>query len=43
VDPLPDGARRGGNDDAFEGGFRLWEERVEPHDGKPSRSWRVVR
>ncbi len=43
VDPLPDGAQRGGNDDAFRGGFRLWEERVEPHDQKPSRAWRVVR
>src|SRR4051812_47156061 len=30
VDPLPDGVRRGGNDDAFEGGFRLWEEFVVP-------------
>jgi polyphosphate glucokinase len=43
VDPLPDGVRRGGNDDAFRGGFRLWEERVEPHDQEPSRAWRVVR
>jgi polyphosphate glucokinase len=43
VDPLPEGAQRGGNDDAFRGGFRLWEERVEPHDQEPSRAWRVVR
>jgi polyphosphate glucokinase len=43
VDPLPPGTRRGGNDDAFEGGFRLWEEVVVPHDQKPERVWRVVR
>ena len=43
VDPLPDGARRGGNEDAFAGGFRLWEETVEPHDWPPSNTWRVVR
>jgi polyphosphate glucokinase len=43
VDPLPDGVRRGGNDDAFIGGFRLWEEVVEPHDQPPSDAWRVVR
>src|SRR5688572_3541263 len=29
VDPLPEGVRRGGNEDAFEGGFRLWEDVVE--------------
>ena len=43
VDPLPAGVRRGGNDDAFTGGFRLWEEQVEPHDQTPSGAWRVVR
>jgi polyphosphate glucokinase len=43
VEPLPDGVRRGGNDDAFAGGFRLWEERVEPHDPPSSFAWRVVR
>ena len=42
IDPLPDGTRRGGNDDAFEGGFRLWEELIEPHDRPPARTWRVV-
>jgi predicted NBD/HSP70 family sugar kinase len=42
VDPLPPHVRRGGNDDAFAGGFRLWEERVEPHDAAPSTAWRVV-
>jgi polyphosphate glucokinase len=43
VDPLPDNARRGGNKDACVGGFRLWEEFVEPHDREPHRVWRVVR
>lgn len=43
VEPLPEGARRGGNDDAFAGGFRLWEEMVEPHDREPHQVWRVVR
>ena len=43
VDPLPPQARRGGNEDAFEGGFRLWEEIVEPHDRLPAAGWRVVR
>ena len=28
VDPLPEGVRRGGNENAFEGGFRLWETEV---------------
>jgi polyphosphate glucokinase len=42
VDPLPSAARRGGNDDAFTGGFRLWEEVVEPHSREPQRVWRVV-
>jgi polyphosphate glucokinase len=43
VEPLPPGARRGGNEDAFTGGVRLWEEMVEPHDPRPPRVWRVVR
>lgn len=43
VDPLPPHTRRGGNRDAIEGGFRLWEEVVEPHDRKAERVWRVVR
>jgi len=43
VDPMPAGTRRGGNDDAFIGGFRLWEELIEPHDREPRRVWRVVR
>ena len=43
VDPLPDHTRRGRNEDAFNGGFRLWEEVVEPHDREPHRIWRVLR
>lgn len=43
VDPLPEAVRRGGNRDACEGGIRLWEELVEPHDREPHRIWRVVR
>jgi polyphosphate glucokinase len=43
VDQLPLGTRRGGNDAAFTGGFRLWEEMVEPHDRKAPPVWRVVR
>jgi predicted NBD/HSP70 family sugar kinase len=42
VAPLPKGVRRGGNEDAFTGGFRLWEEHIEPHDRPVSRIWRVV-
>jgi len=43
VEELPPGTRRGGNDDAFSGGFRLWEEMVEPHDRQAPPVWRVVR
>ena len=39
---MPEGTRRGGNDDAFRGGFRLWEEFVEPHDAQPDRVWRIL-
>ena len=42
VEQLPDGVRRGGNEDAFRGGFRLWEDIVEPHDRRPPRVWRVL-
>jgi polyphosphate glucokinase len=42
VEALPPHTRRGGNMDAFRGGFRLWEERIEPHDGPSPASWRVV-
>ncbi len=44
VVPIPRGARcGGGKEDAFRGGFRLWEEIVEPHDRRSSSAWRVVR
>ena len=43
VEPLPGDVRRGSNEDAFTGGFRLWEEIVEPHDRHPAPVWRVVR
>jgi len=43
VNPLPADTRRGGNRDAIAGGFRLWEEVVEPHDQLPRSVWRIVR
>ena len=42
MDRLPRNVRRGGNHDAFLGGFRLWDESVEPHDRPPPRSWRIL-
>lgn len=42
VDPLPPDVRRGGNYDAFTGGFRLWEDRVTVHDHRQPGIWRVV-
>jgi polyphosphate glucokinase len=42
IPELPKHIRRGGNEDAFTGGFRLWEEDVEPHDRPHSPIWRVV-
>jgi polyphosphate glucokinase len=42
VDPLPERTRRGSNDDAFTGGFRLWADAVEHHDAPASDIWRVV-
>jgi len=42
VDPLPTETRRGGNEDAFAGGVRVWEEWVEHHDTPPSDIWRMV-
>jgi len=43
VDPLPPFTRRGSNQDAFEGGIRLWDELVEPHDkAPPRRVWRIL-
>ena len=43
IDPLPSATYRGSADDAFEGGVRLWQEFIEPHDAEPARNWRVVR
>jgi hypothetical protein len=43
VEPLPPLTFRGGRHDAFEGGFRLWEDYVEPHDAAPPAVWRVIR
>ena len=43
LDRLPPHTRRGNNEDAFTGGFRLWEEMIEPHDRRPDPVWRVVR
>jgi polyphosphate glucokinase len=43
VQPLPPHTRRGGNEDAFAGGFRVWEENVDPHSYPPDAPWRVVR
>jgi polyphosphate glucokinase len=44
VDPLPEGAHRGGNEKAFEGGFRLWEREVVHVDKEEAATevWRVV-
>jgi polyphosphate glucokinase len=43
IAPLPAGVRRGGNDDAFTGGFRLWEENIEPHDKPLTGRFQVLR
>jgi polyphosphate glucokinase len=43
VDPLPDCTKRAARDGAFTGGFRLWEETIEPHDRRAPLVWRVVR
>jgi polyphosphate glucokinase len=42
VEQLPAHTRCGGNEDAIEGGLRLWRETVEPHDREPSPFWRVL-
>jgi polyphosphate glucokinase len=34
LDKLPPGTRRGNNDDAFKGGFRLWDKRPDKRPGK---------
>jgi polyphosphate glucokinase len=46
VDPLPELARRGGNDDAFIGGVLLWRDGFEDHAGwrqRGSNVWRLLR
>jgi polyphosphate glucokinase len=43
IEPLPADVRCGGNDDAFTGGFRLWEQASEPHQIPPASVFRVVR
>jgi len=42
VDPLPPGVRLGGNEDAFAGGFRLWEDPVKIHGQRHDAIWQVV-
>jgi polyphosphate glucokinase len=42
VNPLPPHVRRGGNEDARLGGFRLWEEQVEAHEEPPPQTWRIL-
>ena len=42
VDPLPDNTERGGNEDAVEGGHRLWRDAIEPIDSTSAPFWRVV-
>jgi len=41
-DPLLEGVRRGGNEDAFKGGLLLWHDEVHHHGPDPDH-WRVVR
>ncbi|MDB5800837.1 MAG: hypothetical protein JWL63_1776 [Rhodocyclales bacterium] len=46
VDPLPEMARRGDNDDAFIGGVLLWRDGFEDHAGwrqRGSNVWRLLR
>jgi polyphosphate glucokinase len=43
VERLPEHTSCGGNEDAIEGGVRVWAETVEPHDQSPSAFWRIVR
>jgi hypothetical protein len=42
VTDMPEGCRIGGNEDAFTGGVRLWEETIEPFDRACSSTWRVI-
>jgi polyphosphate glucokinase len=43
VDPLPEGTECGGNEDAVEGGHRLWRDAVNPIDSTEAPFWQVVR
>lgn len=42
VKRLPKNVRRGGNEDAFKGGFRLWDDRIRMHAREPRGSWLVL-
>lgn len=43
VQPLPEGARLGGNEMAFQGGFRLWENQVAPLEHvAPANVWKLI-
>jgi polyphosphate glucokinase len=42
VDPLPANTECGGNEDAVEGGHRLWRDAIEPIDSTAAPFWRVV-
>jgi polyphosphate glucokinase len=42
IEPLPEHAECGGNEDAIEGGHRLWRDAVDPIDSTSSPFWRVV-
>ena len=43
VDPLPAGAECGHNEDAVEGGHRLWRDAIKPIDSTDAPFWQVVR
>ena len=42
IDPLPEHTECGGNEDAIEGGRRLWRDAIEPIDSTSSPFWSVV-
>ncbi len=42
INPLPEHTECGGNEDAIEGGHRLWRDAVEPIDSTSSPFWSVV-